>query len=722
MAQAAYTGWKNDMLAGKTTLLAAADGTDVTELAAQARADRVAAGQVEPGGVRLQDGNLAGVGDWIVTRLNDRRLSVFGGRDWVKNGDAWHVERRHADGSLTVRGIGHGGRVTLPAAYVRDQVQLLYATTAHRAEGTTVDTAHPLITAGMTREALYVLATRARESTVFYVATHDLPFDEDDHVNRVRSDPRQYAAREILLGILATEGAVVSATETITTAQEEAGSLATLVPRYLHAAHLDAETRYRAAAAGVLGSGMGSSLVTDPAWGAVVRRLYDAETNGWEPDRLLATVAAQRELGSADSIAEVIAWRIDGFLAANPEPPAPRPAAAPAAPAAATKPADGTTPAPGCRPYESAAAARDRLAAIAAETLGPRLAGRARSETAWPALLAGLRRAESAGHDPAAALSSVVSARELRTARSISETLAWRIGRYLAATPDPDHAADQAETPAGGSAPASSAPTDPLPWVASPPTAPADGENAPLARYLNDAAALITARISELADTAVRHRPPWMSLLGQPPADPGRASEWLRHVGVIVAYRDQYKVTSDDPRQVLGPYAEPGHAGHAAYWHAAESVLAARRLAGLEPASTTASEDGRARARLAADIYRALAHGEREAIATEIAATPSSIWLGDPAIPDEHAAAQRAYADRLIAALTKRGHMTAISDPARLQHQHDRPLEADLARRGRGSNRGRTAAPTSEPTRQPLLEPPLRHTPALAKGPQHVPR
>ena len=45
----------------------------------------------------------------------------------------------------------------------------------------------------MTREALYVLATRARESTVFYVATHDLPFDEDDRVNKVRFDPRQYA-------------------------------------------------------------------------------------------------------------------------------------------------------------------------------------------------------------------------------------------------------------------------------------------------------------------------------------------------------------------------------------------------------------------------------------------------------------------------------------------------------------------------------------------------
>ena len=51
MAQAAYTGWKNDMLAGKVTLMAAADGADVTELSAQARADRVAAGQVEADGV-----------------------------------------------------------------------------------------------------------------------------------------------------------------------------------------------------------------------------------------------------------------------------------------------------------------------------------------------------------------------------------------------------------------------------------------------------------------------------------------------------------------------------------------------------------------------------------------------------------------------------------------------------------------------------------------------
>jgi hypothetical protein len=122
-----------------------------------------------------------------------------------------------------VRHLTHHGRVRLPAAYVAGHVELLYATTTHRAQGSTVDTAHPLITAGMTRENLYVLASRARERTTFYVSTHDLPFHEDDRVDLARTDPRAYAAREILLTIIATEGAPLSATETIATAQQEAG-------------------------------------------------------------------------------------------------------------------------------------------------------------------------------------------------------------------------------------------------------------------------------------------------------------------------------------------------------------------------------------------------------------------------------------------------------------------------------------------------------------------
>ena len=278
-----------------------------------------------------------------------------------------------------MRNTSHDGRVRLPADYVQAQVQLLYATTAHRAQGGTVDTAHPLITSGLTREMLYVLATRARERTTFYVATHDLPYDEDARVDEARHDPRQYAAREILLNILATEGAPLSATETIAVAQEEAGSLFTLVPRYLYAAHEDAAGRYRAAAVTALGADGGRELVADPAWGAVVRRLFDAEGEGWEPARLLATVAAKRELASADSVAEVIAWRIDAFLEGNPGPPQP----ADISPESLL-PTSGSMPVAGLA-YESTGEARERLIALAIATLGGELVERAQAEVAWPA-------------------------------------------------------------------------------------------------------------------------------------------------------------------------------------------------------------------------------------------------------------------------------------------------------------------------------------------------
>jgi hypothetical protein len=251
------------------------------------------------------------------------------------------------------------------------------------------------------------------------------PFDDDAHVNQVRHDPAQYAGREILHNILANQGAPLPATETITTAQEEAGSLAALVPRYLHAAHQAADT-------------------------------------------------------------------------AHPEP------------------------------------------------AGP-------------------------------------------------------------------------------------APADILPWVPAPQRISTGRVSKPLRTYLDDAAALMTARVDHLADTAVRHRPPWMNLLGLQPADPDQAREWLRHVAAVAAYREQKKITTDDPRQPIGPYTERGHPDHQAYQQAAEAVLAARRLA-----SGAATQGRQADAQHAADVYRNLPADERAAIASLVAAAPGTVWPGNPTEPDEH--------------------------------------------------------------------------------------
>jgi conjugative relaxase-like TrwC/TraI family protein len=653
MTQAAYDGWKADMLAGKVSLMAAPSNADVTRLSAQARADRVQAGQVDPDGAELHDGNVAGRGDWIVTRHNDRRMSACGGRDFIKNGDAWNVQCHHADGSLTVRSLAHGGHVRLPARYVAEHVELLYATTAHRAQGSTVDTAHPLITAGLSRESLYVLASRAREKTTFYVATHDQPFDEDDRVDRSRTSPDLRSAREILLNILATDTAPMSATETIAVVQEEAGSLATLVPRYEYAARQHAEHRYADAAVRALGDQAGADIQADPAWLQVVLRLHEADSNGWDPARLLATVAASRELDSAGSLAEVLAWRLDGYLADNQAPPR-----------------NG-------QPYESAAAARERLAELARTTLGREKADLAQTEVGWAALIAALRRAEAADFDPAELLAHLADARAFRTTHSISEALAVGINRYLATHPDPASTATPTEAP--------------VPWMTPPPA----GASLAVSQYLHDAQELITSRVAELADTAVRYRPPWMLPLGQQPADPEHERQWLAHVAVVAAYREQFKVATDDPAHILGPHAEPGTPARKPYWHAAESILAARRLAGVDASASLISPDVEARVQAAMDIYRALPENERAEISTEMARKLGSLWFGNPTRPDEDAASKDVHAATLAQTLARHGHLAVGAPHAQKQSAQGDPVESRSTRRNsiRDGHRGGERVP-----------------------------
>jgi hypothetical protein len=202
----AYEAWRADVADGRVAVMVAASND--------------AAGQVEAGGVPIRDSNRAGVGDWVVTRRNQRTLGLFGGRDFVKNGDVWTVSARHADCSLFVKHHAHGGRVRLPAAYVAQHLTLAYATTAHRAQGTTVDVAHALVDSATTRETLYVAATRARHATILYVVTEKDP-DMEPHLRY--GSP--LTARHVLEQALTQESAEKSATQTIRDAQEVAAKL-----------------------------------------------------------------------------------------------------------------------------------------------------------------------------------------------------------------------------------------------------------------------------------------------------------------------------------------------------------------------------------------------------------------------------------------------------------------------------------------------------------------
>ena len=82
--------------------------------------------------------------------------------------------------------------MTLPAAYVREAVELGYATTIHAAQGVTADTTHGLVDELMTREQLYTMLSRGRTANHLYVAVGG---DGDPHgsctpTRRSRPPPR----------------------------------------------------------------------------------------------------------------------------------------------------------------------------------------------------------------------------------------------------------------------------------------------------------------------------------------------------------------------------------------------------------------------------------------------------------------------------------------------------------------------------------------------------
>ncbi|GAA2748369.1 hypothetical protein GCM10009868_41110 [Terrabacter aerolatus] len=200
-----FANWSDDVAAGRRSLMVAADTATVADLNQRARAQRVAAGKVAERGITAADGSVIGVGDLIVTRQNQRDLGSTG---WVKNGDQWIVVTVDSHGGVTVRRESGGGTTRLPEAYVRDHVELGYATTAHRAQGRTVDTTHAFVTTTTMREPLYVMATRGRESNVLYVDTMYDPDAPTAHEPPTAIDPTL-----VLEQVLTRSSADLSSTE-----------------------------------------------------------------------------------------------------------------------------------------------------------------------------------------------------------------------------------------------------------------------------------------------------------------------------------------------------------------------------------------------------------------------------------------------------------------------------------------------------------------------------
>lgn len=325
MIDAAFTAWQSDSGEGRVTLLIAETRETVRALNERARADRLVTGETGRGRiVRIRDGLQASVGDVVVTRRNNRRLSTAHdllNDGFVRNGDRWQVTDVLRDGSVEVQrlrddgSLRRGGHtVVLPDWYVAEHLDLGYAVTAHAAQGMTVDTAHVLVTRSMTRENLYVALTRGRSSNIAYVAT-DQP--DDDHTPPSDNPTPQ----QVLYGVLAHVGAEPAARAVQRAEHERWESIAQWAAEYEHIAQVAQRPRWgRVVTEALAAGGLPPDDVADAldpeapgadAFDALCAELRRAEAYGYDVGRVLLPLARRRTLLDADSPCAVLHARLE---------------------------------------------------------------------------------------------------------------------------------------------------------------------------------------------------------------------------------------------------------------------------------------------------------------------------------------------------------------------------------------------------------------------------
>jgi len=314
----AYRAWAADREQGLDSVMLAPTRQLATGLNIRARQDRLARladldGQPGPQ-VALADGSAASAGDLVISRRNDRRLRTTA-TDWVKNGDRWtattaHTRGKHA-GALDVVHTRTGRHLRLPADYVRESVQLGYATTVHGGQGVTADTSHTVAAGAESRQQLYVALTRGRTANHVYLVTAG---DGDEHSVITPAATHPLTAVNVLEQILARDEAQVSATTTSRRLADPAADAAAAAARYTDSLHTAAAHR--------LGQAWGEHLdatlerqapgVTDsPAYPTLRGHLALLAVAGQDPVTVFTGALSSREVESAADVAAVLDWRLD---------------------------------------------------------------------------------------------------------------------------------------------------------------------------------------------------------------------------------------------------------------------------------------------------------------------------------------------------------------------------------------------------------------------------
>lgn len=311
LADQVFTAWQDANAAGREALMMAHANDVVTDLNARARAHRLATSSAPLGHeVALRSGLLASTGDTIVTRRNNRRLTL-NANDFVKNGDRWTITETRKDGSLRVQHTTSAHLVTLPADYVREHVDLGYASTFHGAQGQTVDEGLALLGGHEDRQLFYVGTTRGRHTNRVFVPVGG-DGDEHNSINPEALIPS--TAVETLETIITRDGSAVSASTTLRDEHDPSRLLAQSVARYDDAlAHATSHILGQEAMHDIarLAETLAPGVTSAPAWDTLHARLAYLALDDVDVAAALRAAIEQAPLEGARDAAAVIDWRLD---------------------------------------------------------------------------------------------------------------------------------------------------------------------------------------------------------------------------------------------------------------------------------------------------------------------------------------------------------------------------------------------------------------------------
>jgi len=179
LAQIGAQSWAE--ASGEPVLVIADTREQVAALNGTIRDQLVATGRIDDTrAVTTAAGERIGVGDRVATRRNQPALDVA-------NRDTFTVTGIAPDGTLTLHD-GRRGERHLPASYVKDHLELAYATTVYGAQGHTVAHAHLLVGEHTGAAGAYVGMTRGRESNIAHLVAGSIQDARDQWISTFARD------------------------------------------------------------------------------------------------------------------------------------------------------------------------------------------------------------------------------------------------------------------------------------------------------------------------------------------------------------------------------------------------------------------------------------------------------------------------------------------------------------------------------------------------------